>query len=390
MRGNSKEQGSIGCSGYRQEEGIDFEESFAQVARLDDILFFLVYAAHMDMIVYQIDVKTTFLNGILCEEVYVSQSDGFVDQDNPNHVNRGSYIVHKKTRQRYSTGLQISQSPRGIFINQLKYALESLKKYGMESSDLVDAPMVKKSKLDEDPQGKAVDPTHYHRIVGALVYLTASRPDLTFAVCMCARGLWYPKDSSIALTAYANTDHVGCQDTRQNPPFEEEILAFIRKLGYSENMKSLSDAKVETLPQHWRTFGTIINKCLSGKVTGNDMLRLSRAQILWGIFIPKHETAQKYAIVLHDTLTNQAMKESDAYKTYYDLATEKVIPKPNDDEDDDKVSVSDQDDDNVDDEDDNDQDDDNEQTELDNDDADFVHPKLSDFNEEERHEEKLD
>nr|GEY37954.1 hypothetical protein [Tanacetum cinerariifolium] len=82
--------------------------------------------------------------------------------------------------------------------------------------DPVDTPMMKKSKLDEDLRGKAVDPTHYHEMVGTLMYLTASRPDLTFTVCMCARGLWYPKDSSIALTAYADADHTGCQDTRRN------------------------------------------------------------------------------------------------------------------------------------------------------------------------------
>ncbi|GKE84153.1 hypothetical protein Tco_1557895, partial [Tanacetum coccineum] len=92
----------------------------------------------------------------------------------------------------------LNSNPRGIFINQSKYALESLKKYGMESSDPVDTLMVEKSKLDEDPQGKAVDPTHYHGMVGTLMYLTASRPDLTFV---------YPKDSSIALTAYADADH---------------------------------------------------------------------------------------------------------------------------------------------------------------------------------------
>ncbi|GKG21423.1 hypothetical protein Tco_0384018, partial [Tanacetum coccineum] len=108
----------------------------------------------------------------------------------------------------------------------------------MKSSNPVDTPMVDKSKLDEDTQGKAVDPTHYRGMVGTLMYLTASRPYLTFAVCMCARyqakptekhlhavkrifkflrgtvnrGLWYPKDSSIALTDYA-VDHSGCQDT---------------------------------------------------------------------------------------------------------------------------------------------------------------------------------
>ncbi|GJS00107.1 integrase, catalytic region, zinc finger, CCHC-type containing protein [Tanacetum coccineum] len=108
----------------------------------------------------------------------------------------------------------ISQSPRGIFLNQLKYALESLKKYGIESSDPVDTPMVEKSKLDEDPQGKAIDPTHYRGMVGTLMYLTASRPDLTFV---------YPKDSSIALTAYVDADHTGCQDTRRSTSRTEYI-----------------------------------------------------------------------------------------------------------------------------------------------------------------------
>ncbi|GKA94028.1 retrovirus-related pol polyprotein from transposon TNT 1-94 [Tanacetum coccineum] len=83
-------------------------------------------------------------------------------------------------------GLHISQSPRGIFINKSKYALESLKKYGMKSSDPVDTLMVAKSKLDEDTQGKAVNPTHYSGMIGTLMYLTASRPDLTFAVCIYA------------------------------------------------------------------------------------------------------------------------------------------------------------------------------------------------------------
>ncbi|GJX99484.1 uncharacterized mitochondrial protein-like protein [Tanacetum coccineum] len=74
----------------------------------------------------------------------------------------------------------------------------------MESSDPVDTPVVEKSKLDENTQGKAVDPTHYHGMVGTLMYLTASRPDLTFV------------DSAIALTAYADVDHAGCQDTRRS------------------------------------------------------------------------------------------------------------------------------------------------------------------------------
>ncbi|GJT85647.1 hypothetical protein Tco_1067364 [Tanacetum coccineum] len=84
-------------------------------------------------------------------------------------------------------GLQISQSPRGIFLNQSKYALDLIKNYGMETSDPVDTPMVEKSKLDADPHGKEVDPIRYHGIIGSLMYLTASRPDFVFALCMCAR-----------------------------------------------------------------------------------------------------------------------------------------------------------------------------------------------------------
>ncbi|GJW76634.1 retrovirus-related pol polyprotein from transposon TNT 1-94 [Tanacetum coccineum] len=173
----------------------------------------------MNMIVYQMDVKTTFLNGILHEEVYVSQPDGFVDQDNPNHVYKLKKALH---------GLK--QAPRAC--------------------DPVDTPMVEKSKLDEDIQGKVVDPTHYRRMVGTLMYLTASRPDLTFVVCMCTRyqakpiekhlhavkrifkylkgavnkGLWYPKDSSIALIAYADADHAGCQDTRRSTSRSMQLL----------------------------------------------------------------------------------------------------------------------------------------------------------------------
>ncbi|GJV85416.1 hypothetical protein Tco_1525314 [Tanacetum coccineum] len=358
----------------------------------------------------------------------------------------------------------------------------------MKYCDPVDTPMVEKSKLDEDTQGKAVDPTHYRGMIGTLIYLIASRPELTFDVCMCARyqakptkkhfhavkrifkylrgtvnrGLWYPKDSSIALTAYADADHAGCQDTRrstsgcmqllgdrlvswsskrqksamissteaeyiamsscsyrhqiplhkkeqvengvvelyfvkteyqladiftkalcrerieflidklgmrsftpetlkqladeaeeiidttkaqqqalddalvapknlaldalkltpfynafdvpadvpeiymqefwaivtkhhfslrqkfEDPPFEEEILSFIQDLGHAGEIKVLSDVNVNHLHQPWRSFAAIINKCLSGKTTALESLRLSRAQILWGMYHNKH------------------------------------------------------------------------------------------------------
>nr|GEU94047.1 retrovirus-related Pol polyprotein from transposon TNT 1-94 [Tanacetum cinerariifolium] len=200
-----------------EEEGIDFEESFAPMARLEVVQIFLAFAAHMNMIVYQMDVKTEFLNDILCEEVYISQPDGFVDPNNPNHVYRDSpkarLIPH------YLSTEKILQSPSGIFLNQSKYALESLKKYEMKSCDLLDTPMVEKSKLDEDTQGKFVDPAHYRGMVGTLMYLTSSRPNL---------GLWYSKDFAIALTTFVDADHVGCQDTRQQVENEVVKLYFVR------------------------------------------------------------------------------------------------------------------------------------------------------------------
>ncbi|GKB43157.1 putative ribonuclease H-like domain-containing protein [Tanacetum coccineum] len=149
LGGMLKNKARLVVRGYHQEEGIDFEESFA---------------------------PTMFLNGILREEVYASQQDGFVDPKNPNHL-------YKLKKALY--GLKQAQG-LGIFLNQSKYALEILKKYDMETSNPMHTPMVEKSKLDADPLGKEVYPIRYLGMIGSLMYLTASRPDLQFVVCMCA------------------------------------------------------------------------------------------------------------------------------------------------------------------------------------------------------------
>ncbi|GKA97762.1 retrovirus-related pol polyprotein from transposon TNT 1-94 [Tanacetum coccineum] len=256
-----KNKARLVAKGYRQEEGIDFEESFAPVARIEAIRIFIANAATKNMIIYQMDVKTAFLNGDLQEEVFVSQPEGFEDQENPTHVYRlkkALYGLKQAPRAWYDTllkfllannffkgavdptlftrksgkhillvqiyvddiifastdhnacnifskemsskfqmsmmgqmsfflGLQVSQSPGGIFINQAKYALETLKKYGMDLSDPVDTPMVDRLKLDEDLMGIPVDQTRFRGMVGSLMYLTASRPDLVFAVWIYER-----------------------------------------------------------------------------------------------------------------------------------------------------------------------------------------------------------
>nr|GEY79010.1 hypothetical protein [Tanacetum cinerariifolium] len=251
LGGILKNKARLVARGYHQEEGIDFEESFAPVARLEAIRIFLAYATHKNMVVYQMDVKTAFLNGNLREEVYVSQPHGFVNQDNPNHVyklKKALYGLKQAPRawydmlssflisQDFSKGLvdptlfirrngkdlllvqiyvYISQSPRGIFINQSKYALESLKKYGFESYNPVDTPMVEKSKLDEDKEGKVVDPSHY-RGSAYRKHVHAVKRIFQYLRGTVNRGLWYSKDSFVALTAFADADHAGCQDTRRN------------------------------------------------------------------------------------------------------------------------------------------------------------------------------
>ncbi|GJS79818.1 retrovirus-related pol polyprotein from transposon TNT 1-94 [Tanacetum coccineum] len=254
-----KSKARLVAKGYRQEEGLDFEESFAPVARLEAIRIFIANVASKNMAVYQMDVKTAFLNDELIE-VYVSQLEGFIDLDLPNHVYRlkkALYGLKQAPRAWYDTlskfllaqgfskgvvdptlfirktGKHTLHNPRGIFINQSKYANEILKKFDLLKSYPIDTPMVERTKLDEDLSGIPVDQTRYRGMVGCLMYLTASRPDLVFAVCMCARyqskptkkhleavkrvfrylqgtinmGLWYPKDTAMALTAYADANH---------------------------------------------------------------------------------------------------------------------------------------------------------------------------------------
>ncbi|GJR93720.1 retrovirus-related pol polyprotein from transposon TNT 1-94 [Tanacetum coccineum] len=184
------------------------------------------------------DVKTAFLNGELKEEVFVSQPEGFVDPDHPTHVYR------------------------------LKKALK-------DSCDPVDTPMVDRLKLDEDPLGIPVDQTRFRSMVGSLMHLTASRPDLVFSIRMCARyqgsptkkhlealkrvfrylrgtinwGLWFLKDTAMALTAYVDADHTGCQDTQRSTSGSAQFLGDKLVSWSSKKQKStvISTTKAENI-----------------------------------------------------------------------------------------------------------------------------------------------
>nr|GEY37952.1 hypothetical protein [Tanacetum cinerariifolium] len=195
-----KNKARLVAQGFRQEEGIDFEELFTPVARIESIRIFIVNAAHKNMTIDQMDVKTAFLNGKLKEES--------------------------------------------------KYAFEIIKKYGLTSTNSVDTPMIKNKKLDEDLQGKPVDVTLYRGMIGSLMYLTASRPDLIYVVCLCAwyqtkptekhlqavkwifrylKGtsnmrLWYSKDTDMSFKAYADAYHARCQDTRSSKSGSAQFL----------------------------------------------------------------------------------------------------------------------------------------------------------------------
>ncbi|GJT79742.1 retrovirus-related pol polyprotein from transposon TNT 1-94 [Tanacetum coccineum] len=157
------------AQGHRQEEGIDYDEVFAPVARIEAIRLFLAYASFMDFTVYQMDVKSDFLYGTIEEEVYVSQPPGFVDPEFPNRV------------------YKLSREKMPIFLSQDKYVYDILKKFGFSSVKTTSTLMETHKPLSKDADGTDVDVHLYRSMIGSLMYLTSSRLDIMFAVCACSR-----------------------------------------------------------------------------------------------------------------------------------------------------------------------------------------------------------
>ncbi|GJY56874.1 putative ribonuclease H-like domain-containing protein [Tanacetum coccineum] len=206
------------AQGYTQEEGIDYDEVFAPVARIEAIRLFLAFASFMGFIVYQMDVKSAFLYGTIDEEVYVSQPPGFVDPDHPNKVYKvvkALYGLHQAPRAWYATlstflekhgykrgtidktlfwernkkrypCLQVKQNKGGIFISQDKYVAEILKKFDLVNVKAAITPMETKLPFTKDEDAFDVDVHLYRSMIGSLMYLTASRLDIMYAIwCVC-------------------------------------------------------------------------------------------------------------------------------------------------------------------------------------------------------------
>ncbi|GJV18204.1 retrovirus-related pol polyprotein from transposon TNT 1-94 [Tanacetum coccineum] len=305
----SRNKARLVSQGYNQQEGIDYDETYALVARLESIRILLAIAYENDFKLYQMDMKSAFINGFINEEVYVAQPLGFIDFQKPNYVYKlkkalyglkqapkawydrlklflmkheysmgmvDNTLFTKKSKSHliivqiyvdditfgstsqnlcddfakimhdefkmsmmgelnFFLGLQIKQMEDEIFFNQSKYIKEMLKKFGLEDSKPTKTPMSTEIKLTKDDEADSVDSSKYRGMIGSLLYLTASRPDIMFSVCLCARfqenpktthleavkrifryirgtshlGLWYPKGTRIETVVYADSDHAG-------------------------------------------------------------------------------------------------------------------------------------------------------------------------------------
>ncbi|KAJ9545014.1 hypothetical protein OSB04_024721 [Centaurea solstitialis] len=311
-----KNKARLVAQGYTQEEGIDYDDVFAPVARIEAIQLFLAFASYKRFKVYQMDVKSAFLYGTIDEEVYVCQPPGFEDPKYPDRVcklRKALYGLHQAPRAWYYTlssyllenkfergvidkslfikrtktdmllvqiyvddiifgstkedmckefeelmhkkfkmssmgeltfflGLQVKQKRDGIFINQSKYVATMLQKFGMNDGKPASTPMETHKHLTADVEGEEVDVHQYRSMIGSLIYVTTSRPNIMFAVCVCARfqvrpkeshlhavkrifkylkgqpklGLWYPNDNSFDLVAYTDSDYGGANLDRKS------------------------------------------------------------------------------------------------------------------------------------------------------------------------------
>jgi hypothetical protein len=335
------------AKGYSQVEGLDFDQTFAPVARLESIRILVAYATHHNFKLYQMDVKSAFLNGPIKEEVYVEQPPGFEEEAYPNHVyklHKALYGLKQAPRAWYEClrdfliengfkigkadstlftrkvgndlfvcqiyvddiifgstnkgccdefsqtmvkrfemsmmgelnfflGFQVKQLKEGTFLCQTKYTHDILKKFNMEHAKPIKTPMGTNGHLDLDIGGKSVDQKVYRSMIGSLLYLCASRPDIMLSVCLCARfqsnpkechlravkrimrylvhtshlGLWYPKGSNFKLVGYSDADYAGCKIDRKSTSGTCQFLgkSLVSWASKKQNSVALSTAEAE-------------------------------------------------------------------------------------------------------------------------------------------------
>ncbi|CAM8999896.1 unnamed protein product [Rhodiola kirilowii] len=335
------------AQGYTQIEGIDFEETFAPVARLEAIRLLLALACHLKFRLFQMDVKSAFLNGFLNEEVFIAQPKGFEDPHHPasvyhlkkalyglkqaprawyerltvflvNHgyvrggVDKTLFVKHTRSdfiiaqiyvdnivfgsntqklvdqfieqmqkefkmsmvgEMNYFLGLQVTQKEDGIFISQSKYAKNLIKKFDLEKASHKRTPAATHIKITKDEAGTKVDQTLYRSMIGSLLYLTASRPDIAYVVGVCARyqadpkeshllqvkriikyvcrttdfRIWYTKDTNPHLVGYCDADWAGNAKDRKSTSggcffLGNNLVSWFSK---KQNSISLSTAEAE-------------------------------------------------------------------------------------------------------------------------------------------------
>ena len=335
------------AQGYSQMESEDYDETFASVARMESIKILLALACHLKFKLYQMDVKTTFLNWLLKENVYVAQPKGFINPHFPNHVlylkkalyglkqaprawydqltqylvshgfTRGKVdqtlfikrknselivaqvyvddIIFGSTKDELAHGfsklmqvefkmsmigelthflrLQIHQQDSSIFLSQSKYAKNLAKKFGLESASSVKTPMSPNVKLTVDLLGKSVDSSLYRSMIGSILYIIASRPDISYSVGVCAKyqanskephmialkriikyvkntadfDVWYSKDTNDVLVGYSNADQARNADDRKSTSggyfyVGNNLVSWMSK---KQNSISLSTAEAE-------------------------------------------------------------------------------------------------------------------------------------------------
>nr|GEU92776.1 putative ribonuclease H-like domain-containing protein [Tanacetum cinerariifolium] len=299
------------AQGHTQEEGVDYEDVFAPVASIEAFRLFLAYAFFMGFMMYQIDVKSAFLYRNIEEEVYVCQPLRFEDLDHPDKVYKvvkALYGLHQAPRAWYETlanyllenGFQRGNIDQTLFIKRLTE--------GKSASTPIDT----EKPLLKDPDGKDVDVHTHKSILGSLMYLTSSRPDIMFAVCACTRfqvtpkashlyavkrifrylkgkphlGLWYPKDSPFDLVAYSDSDYAGC--SKWNEVFKKDVTCYkYHKCWSPHHTTNGSQFTMSNLHKNWlvqikRSLSWLVQKQTAlGKDKSNPLTVDSLLKTIW-------------------------------------------------------------------------------------------------------------